>query len=28
MDTIILTGGEFENEKQEHVIKLMDNVLR
>jgi hypothetical protein len=28
MDTIILTGGEFENEKQEHVIKLMDNVLK
>jgi putative transposase len=24
----ILTGGEFENEKQEHVIKLMDNVLK
>ena len=24
----ILTVGEFENEKQEHVIKLMDNVLK
>ena len=24
----ILPGGEVENEKQEHVIKLMDNVLK